>query len=155
MNMDENSMDYVHLTNDKILGTYQWKGRLDLLNIVLIGLAEELPEHDEKYELHRLLGALLSADLSVNEKLNIMETEYHIPVEDSIRKDVGVMCNLSQGILKKGEARGEARGEAKAEAKIILNMHKKGFTDEQIASATDKKVEEVRAIIEKREPVLV
>jgi SOS response regulatory protein OraA/RecX len=60
------------------------------------------------------------------------------------------MCNLSQGILEKGEI----RGEAKAEAKIILNMYKKGFTVEQIADVTDKKVEEVRAIIEKREPVL-
>ena len=28
-----------------------WKGNLDLLNIVMIGLAEELPEHDEMYEL--------------------------------------------------------------------------------------------------------
>jgi hypothetical protein len=33
-------------------------------------------------------------------------------------------------------------------------MHKKGFTVEQIADATDKEVEEVMAIIEKREPVL-
>jgi hypothetical protein len=81
-------------------------------------------------------------DLSVNEKLDIIETEYHIPIEDSIRKDVSVMCNLSQGILEKGEA------------KIILNMHKNGFTVEQIACATDKEEEEVRAIIEKREPVL-
>jgi predicted transposase YdaD len=89
-------------------------------------------------------------DLSVNEKLDIIETEYHIPIEDSIRKDVSVMCNLSQGILEKGEARGKAIGEAK----IILNMHKNGFTVEQIACATDKEEEEVRAIIEKREPVL-
>ncbi|MCI8280358.1 MAG: hypothetical protein HFI76_01370, partial [Lachnospiraceae bacterium] len=39
MNMDENSMDYVHLTDDKLLGSYSWKGRLDLLNIVLIGIS--------------------------------------------------------------------------------------------------------------------
>jgi hypothetical protein len=101
-------------------------------------------------------------DLSVNEKLDIIETEYHIPIEDSIRKDVSVMCNLSQGILEKGEARGEARGKAIGEARgkaigeanIILNMYKNGFTVEQIACATDKEEEEVRAIIEKREPVL-
>ena len=29
----------------------------------MIGLARELPEHDETYELHRLLGALLSLSL--------------------------------------------------------------------------------------------
>ena len=56
MNMNENSMNYVHLTNDKLLGSYKWKGKLDLLNIVLIGIENELPEHDDKYELHRLLS---------------------------------------------------------------------------------------------------
>jgi hypothetical protein len=147
MNMDENSMDYVHLTNDKVLGNHKWEGKLDLLNIVLIGLAEELPKQDEQYGLHRLLAALFSSGLSVDEKLNIMETEYHIPLEDNTRKEVSIMCNLSQGVLEKGEARGEA--------KIILNMSKKGFTAEQIADATDKDVEEVKAIIEKCAPTLV
>nr|WP_296055212.1 hypothetical protein [uncultured Blautia sp.] len=49
---------------------------MDLINIVMIGLAEELPKHEEKYELHRLLGALLSQDLTVNEKLDIIGNEY-------------------------------------------------------------------------------
>lgn len=53
MNQDENSMGYVHLAYDKLIGEYQCKGRLDLLNIVMIGLSNELPEHDDKYELHR------------------------------------------------------------------------------------------------------
>ncbi len=142
MNMDENSMDYVHLTNDKLLGSYKWKGRLDLLNIVLIGLSNELPEHDNEYDLHRLLGALLSKELTVDEKLNIIETEYDIPIEDSMRKDVSVMCNLSQGIRDD------------ANAKIIMNMYQNNFTLEQIALATGKSIEEVKAIIEKKEPVL-
>ncbi len=86
MNMNQNSMNYVHLTNDGLLGFYEWEGKIDLLNIVLIGLSKELPEHDEKYELYRLLGALLSKNLSSGEKLNIIETEYNIPIEDSIRK---------------------------------------------------------------------
>ena len=60
------------------------------------------------------------------------------------------MCNLSQGIFEKGEARGRAIGEAR----IILNMYKNGYTVEQIASAADKSLEEVRAIIKKKEPVL-
>lgn len=41
------------------------EGKLDLLNIVMIGLAEKLPGHDERYELHRLLGALLSKKLQL------------------------------------------------------------------------------------------
>jgi hypothetical protein len=151
LNMDDNSMDYVHLTNDKILGNHKWEGKLDLLNIVLIGIAKELPEHDDQYELHRLLATLFSEKLSADEKLNIMETEYHIPLEDNTRKDVSVMCNLSQGVFEKGEARGKAIGKAE----IILNMNKNGFSAEQIAEATNEDIEEITAIIEKRELALV
>ena len=59
------------------------------------------------------------------------------------------MCNLSQGIKEDGIAIGEAR----EKTKIILNMYKKGFTAEQIASATDNDIEEVKAIIAGKEAV--
>ena len=36
MNMDENSMSHVHLTKEDIIGSYEWKGNLDLLNIVML-----------------------------------------------------------------------------------------------------------------------
>lgn len=146
MNLDENSMGHVHLAYDKLIGNYQCKGRLDLLNIVLIGLSNELPEHDEQYELHRLLGALLSKLLSVDEKLAIIEKEYDIPVESDVRREISVMCNLSQGI------REDATNEAIT--KIIMNMYKNGFTMEQIALAVNKSVEEIKAVIERRELIL-
>ena len=167
MGMEENSMDYVHLTNDKLLGSCRWEGGLDLLNIVLVGLSDELPEHKEEYKLHRLLGALLSMDLSVEEKLDIVKTEYGIPIEDNIREDVSVMCNLSQGIKEKGRIEGmaegkaegmiegKAKGKAEGKAEMIINMHKKGYTLEQIADVAGKSTEEIRSIIEDREPVLV
>ncbi len=147
MNMEENSMSHVHPTKENVIGSYEWKGKLDLLNIVMIGLAKELPGHNEMYELHRLLGALLSQELTIDEKLNIIGNEYDIPIEENLRKDVSVMCNLSQGIEEKGIAIGEAR--------IIISMHNNGFTAEQIAAATDKDVEEVKAIIAGKESVLV
>ncbi len=146
MNMDENSMAYVHLAKDDLLGSYQWKGGLDLLNIVLIGIANELPEHDDKYELHRLLSTLLSMELSADEKLGIMENEYNIAVDDRIREDVSVMCNLSQGIREKATDN--------ALADVIMTMHEKGYTSAQIAEIVKKTIEEVEAVIKKREPVL-
>lgn len=152
MNMSENSMDYIHLTDEKLLGSYPWKGRMDLINIILIGITNEIPEHEEKYELHRLLGTLFSMDISVDEKIEIIETEYSIPADERIREDVSEMCNLSQGILERGEAkgevRGEARGRARAEAGFILNMHQKGYTLEQIADVAEKTIDEVKVIIE-------
>ena len=146
MNMDENSMDYVHLMDDKLLGSYPWKGGLDLLNIVLIGIANELPEHDDKYELHRLLSTLLSAELTVDEKLGIIKTEYSIPVDEKLRKDMSAMCNLSQGIRENATDN--------AITGVIMNMHRDGYSSEQIARIVEKTIEEVEAVIKKREPAL-
>ena len=39
MNMEKNTMSHIHLTKEDIVGSYDWKGKLDLLNIVMIGLA--------------------------------------------------------------------------------------------------------------------
>ena len=146
MNMDENSMAYVHLAKDDLLGSYQWQGGLDLLNIVLIGISDKIPEHDDKYELHRLLSTLFSMELTATEKLGIIETEYSIPVDEKIREEVSEMFNLSQVIIE--------RTEEKKDVKIILNMHKKGYTSEQIAEVVEKTIDEVEAIIKTGEPVL-
>ena len=94
-----------------------------------------------------LLGALLSKELTIDEKLNIIGSEYDIPIEENFRKDVSVMCNLSQGIKEDGIAIGTAIGRAEGEAGLIMKMYKNGFAAEQIASATDKDIEEVEAIL--------
>ena len=120
---------------------------LDLLNIIMIGLVKELLEHDETYELHRLLGALLSRELTVDEKLDIIGKEYDIPLEENFRKDMSIMCNLSQGVKEEGIAIGRAEGEAG----LIAKMYKNGLSIELIASATDKTIEEVKTIIEGKE----
>ena len=151
MNMDENTMSHIHLTKEDVIGSYEWKGNLDLINIVMIGLSRELPEHDETYELHRLLGALLSQELCVDEQLNIIGNEYNIPIEENMRKDVSAMCNLGEGIEEKGIAigreKGRIEGRIEGEAGLILKMYKNGLSAEQIASATDKPLEEVKEII--------
>ncbi len=54
------------------------------------------------------------------------------------RRDIKVMCNLSQGIRED------------AQAEIIINMNRKGYTLEQIADVAEKSVEEIQAVIEKR-----
>ena len=70
--------------------------------------------------------------------LIIIETEYDIPAEDRLRKDMKVMCNLSQGIRDDEDE------------KIILNMHRDGYSSEKIARIVEKTEEEVQAIIEKK-----
>ena len=146
MNMDDNSLSHIHLTKDEMLKPCNWKGNLDLLNIVLIGITNEIPEHDEKYEMHRLIGTLLSGELKEQEKLDIIEHEYNIPISQEFREDVRIMCNLSTGI--------EERATEKTSEKFILNMYKKGYTLDQIADVAETGVDEVEAIIKKKEPAM-
>lgn len=139
MNIDEHSMSHIHLIRDDIIGSHNWKGDINLLNIVLVGIAEDLPEKTEKYELHRLLGALLSSKLNVDEKLDIIGNEFRIPLESDIRKDVSEMCNLSQGI--------EERGVEKGLAEAAIRMYKKGYSIEQISDILAMDIERVKDIV--------
>ena len=154
MNMDDNSLSHIHLTKDEMLKPCNWKGNLDLLNIVLIGITNEISEHDEKYEMHRLIGTLLSGELKEQEKLDIIEHEYNIPISQEFREDVRIMCNLSTGIEERATERATKKATEKTSEKFILNMYKKGYTLDQIADVAETGVDEVEAIIKKKEPAM-
>lgn len=116
----------------------------------------------------RLLGALLSQTMTAEQKLKLMKQEYDIPVDRrSIREEVKIMCNLSEGVEemgyakgeaagktvgraegeKIGEARGKAIGRSEERSDIVLKMHKKGYSLEQIMDVTDMSEAEIKAII--------
>ena len=161
MNREKNTLEHIYLTEESLLGEEQWKGRLDLLNIIMIGLAEEIPEQDEEYELHRLLGTLLSQHLEAKEKMQIVEEEYHISMEQKFREDLKIMCNLSQGVKEEGiaighkfgleQGRREGRQEAIVETtnNVINSMYEKGYTVMEIADVLKMSSEEVRERLEK------
>lgn len=109
MNMKDNVMNHIAMSDRKIIGDYDWKGNLDLTNTIMIGLAKRIPEHTEQYELHRLLGALLSDEMSVNKKIGIIEQEYDISTEENAEEEMKIMCNLGQGIEDRGIEKGEER----------------------------------------------
>ena len=148
-------MSHIHLTKEDMMGSQPWRGGLDLFHIVMIGIGKDLPGQEENYELHRFLGTIFSQKLAVEEKLHIMKTEYDMSEEEDFREDVNEMCNLGEGIMEEGIAIGETRGresglvQGREEGikELIRNMHKNGFTAEQIAAAIDKDLEEVRAIL--------
>ena len=129
----------------------------------LVAYYSDLAYNDEKYELHRLIGALLSDRLRENEKLDIIEKEYKIPLSNDFRKEVDTMCNLSQGIVDRVTAEVTAEVTAKVTAEVtaknlidfIMNMYKNKFSLDQISVVTKKSIDEVKKIIEEQETVLV
>ena len=147
MNMTENSLEHIHLVKESIVNLHAWKGKLDLINIVMIGLSEDIPIHEEKYELHRLLGALLSQDLTANEKLDIIGNEYAIPMEKDFREDVSIMCNLSQKIKETGIEMGKRE--------MIMKMYNKGYTAAQIADVAEMDEKKIKDIIKNAELLTV
>ena len=114
MNNKANTLNHIHLKDDKIIGHRTWAGKLDLINIIMIGLADEVPNHDERLQLHRLLSVLLSMEMKAKDKIKIMEAEYGIPIEDGIREEVNIMCNLGEGLainyMKRGWEQGLSKG---------------------------------------------
>ena len=122
--------------------------------LVRIGITNEIQEHDEKYEMNRLIGALLSSELKEQEKLDIIEHEYNIPISQEFREDVRIMCNLSTGIEERATERATKKATEKTSEKFILNMYKKGYTLDQIADVAETGVDEVEAIIKKKEPAM-
>ena len=103
-----------------------------------------------------ILGVLLSQTMTAEQKSKLMKQEYDIPVDrNSIKEEVSVMCNLSEGVEEMGYAKGEARGkvigrsEGRSEerANIILKMRKKGYSLEQIMDVTDMSEPEIKTII--------
>ena len=112
---------------------------------------------------HRLLGALLSQDLTANEKIDIIGNEYEIPMEKDFREDVSVMCNLSQKIkesrieagIEIGTANGikigTANGIEMGRKEMILKMYGKGYTIAQIADVAEVDEKQIEEIIKKTE----
>ena len=142
----------------------------------MIGVTNEIPECEAKYEMHRLISALLSDKLQVKTKLDIME-EYNIPINEDFREDVNTMCNLAEGIEERAIARTReedrkeaekatkkavesAKKKAKKKAtekatkatskKFIMSMYKQGCSLNLIANVAGMSTDEVEAVIKKK-----
>lgn len=87
----ENTLNHIQLSDKKLIGSKKWKGNLNLLNAIIIGLSDELPEHDETYDLHRFLGVILSNSLEYSEKIKIIENEYELELPEELKEEVKTM----------------------------------------------------------------
>ena len=117
-------------------------------------VSDQIPRQDEEHELHRLLGTMLSREMPEKERLEILDAEYEFPENGgAVRKDVKEMCNLSEGIwrkgIKEGIEQGIEQGIEKSTMDIVLNMNRKGYGIEQISDVVSRSVAEVQAMIER------
>lgn len=154
----ENTLNYLRLFDKKVIGSKNWKGNLNLLNAVIIGLSDELPEHNETYDLHRFLGVLLSNNLDYHEKVEIMEQEYDLELPEEWKEEMQTMYSFAAEISKKGEARGEKRGRAEGRTEGICLMAKNMLNDgvpiSQIARIAEVSVEKLQSWLQEANTIV-
>ena len=76
----------------------------DLMNAIMICLSKD--ENETENELLRLLDVLLSPDKKVNEKKEILQNDFQIPMTEKLEEEVKYMCNLSDGVEQSGIEKG-------------------------------------------------
>lgn len=142
-NLEENCMNYLHLTNTSLFGTHEWLGDLELMNIFLVGLDKNLSEEAIKTtdsNLHYMLGTIFSNDLSPRDKVRLLSEREDMPAGTHIRKELDTMCNLSYGI----EEQGIEKGIEKGRMDLIKNMLSKHMPVEDIMKYSGATEEEIR-----------
>ena len=122
----------------------------------VVGLNSENPELHEgmiRFDIifYVRMREGLAQDLTVNEKLDIIGTEYAIPMEKDFREDVSIMCNLSQKIKETGIETGIEMGKRE----MIMKMYNKGYTAAQIADVAEMDEEQIKDIIKNSELLTV
>lgn len=138
-NLEENCMNYLHLTNTSLFGTHEWLVDLELMNIFLVGLDKNLSEEAIKTtdsNLHYMLGTIFSNDLSPKDKVRLLSEREDMPAGTHIRKELDTMCNLSYGI--------EEQGIEKGRLDLIKNMLSKHMPVEDIMKYSGATEEEIR-----------
>lgn len=86
----------------------QKKENFDLMTIYLLYLNNSSSKKSDG--IIRLLSVLLSNELPKDEKLNILKNEFAIKPTRKIDEEVRYMCNLSEGIERKGMEKGIEKG---------------------------------------------
>lgn len=123
----------------------------------MICLSKELAQSDDTTKLHRLLGTLLSSEMTRQEKKDIIETEYGIPMTEGMERRVNIMCNLSDTIeerginkgIERGLEQGIERGEAKQLIDNIMSLQRKlNLSVEEACKLLDVSMEQYRTALE-------
>lgn len=76
-----------------------------MISIVLVCLGSQ--SHRQLKGVLRLLNLLLLDNISSRKKREVLAKEFNVTMTPHLEKGVAAMCNLSEGIERRGERRGE------------------------------------------------
>ena len=123
---EQNSIAHFSVTKNNVIGTNrEVMENYDMLSVIMIYLGN--PDADNHVGIVKLLGILLSANISATDKKQILQNEFNIPMTETIEEEVSNMFNFSQALVEESEARGKTIGEARGEARGITIGEARGF----------------------------
>ena len=157
MNVEEdiaNTITEYGIAERNIVGNAKGvKEDYDLLSVVMLRLGN--PDQAKGEPILRLLDVLLSAERQPDEKKDILEKDFDIPMTVTMKEEVQIMCNLGEGLYEKAYEEAcekvyvKAYEKAEKEKSIVIaqKMLARGkATIEEIAEDTGLSVEEVEAL---------
>lgn len=105
----ENTIAQYHVTRDFIEGEYEEPlADYDLMTVVLINVGQE--QQQKARSILRLLRILFSKSITAQEKEDLMETEYGIPMTSELKEGVKEMCNLGETLAEESRDAGIVLG---------------------------------------------
>ena len=133
-------------TEECLRGDFREEKRdYDLMTVVVLRLGSK-GESSEDNAI-RLLSKMFSTNLSYEDKLDALQNEFKISVSREMSEEVQNMCNLSMGILNKGEM--------KKAKETAYKLQDKGMSCEEIADAVEVDTDTIREWFAEREAMLV
>lgn len=116
----------------------------DLLTPILVCLGKK--RYTELHGLLKMLNMVLLDDVKVEDKLQTLSQEFGIEVTPYLEKGVAKMCNLSEGIEKRGFNKGKAEGKVEGKAEDVLEMLKDNLAISKIILYTKSSVDFIRKV---------
>ena len=127
----KNTINYYSLQEQNIVGNVQEKKEnYDLITAIIICLGDK--KHEADSGILKLLEALFSSERDPEEKKQILQQDYNIPMTKKLEGEVAEMCNLSEGIeqrgiqkgIQKGRLEGRLEGQLETRQESIQNLMK-------------------------------
>lgn len=157
----EYNISRYRFTEEHLIGrTQAERSHYDLITIVLVCLGSK--SHKQLKGILRLLNMLLLDNMGSQEKQELLAKEFNVTMTPHLEKGVATMCNLSEGIERRGERRGEKRGKKRGrklgeevgekrgwnlgKQDDVLEMLKDGVPFEKIAQYTKLSLEAIADI---------
>ena len=119
------------------------KENYDKMSVAMIYLNQKVSREKGFFD---MMNTLLSPDIDVETRKQILRNEYLIPMERGFVREVDLMCNLSQGVFQRGIERGIGRGMERKEREMVENLLKKNMPDEFILDVANISVERLNEL---------